>query len=161
METHFDARLLLLERFKSIRSKNRAFSLRSFARQLQISPASLSQIFSGKRQVTLTTAKKICDRLNLSPLEEQKILAGLMNSLPNLLKAKSHRQGVDLEADRFSVIADWYHFAILSLTEVKNSQPEPRWIAQRLGIQVREAKAAMDRLLRLNLLERVGKGWRQ
>lgn len=130
--------------------------MRAFARTLKISPASLSQIFSGKRSVTLATAKKICDSLSLTPLEQQTLLSNFFT----LSKTKD-LTFVELDTDRFKLIADWEHLAILSLTQVQNSKPDPAWISKRLGISVPSAKNAMERLQRLGLLEIKDKKWKQ
>lgn len=62
-----------------------------------------------------------------------------------------------LDLDGFAVISDWYHFAILDLTQVKGFKPDPKWIARKLGIEASEATAAMYRLKRLGLLVAQGR----
>lgn len=57
------------------------------------------------------------------------------------------------------MISDWYYLAVLSLAEVRGFQSEPQWIAKRLGITAREAKAALDTLIRLKMLKKSRKGW--
>jgi transcriptional regulator with XRE-family HTH domain len=151
---------LLNHRFEESRARNRSFSLRAFAKTLSVSPASLSQILSGKRPLTLTTAKKICDRLALSPAEERGVLLSLIK-IPGSSATAEHPDTLQLEADRFKVISDWYHFAILSLTEIPKSKPDPKWIARRLGIAPATAQEAMDRLKRLGILEVRANSWRQ
>jgi uncharacterized protein (TIGR02147 family) len=151
---------LITHRFEEIRSRNSSFSLRAFAKNLGLSPASLSQILSGKRPLTLTTAKKICDSLALSPSEEQQVLLSLLSA-----SGKDPENGQSsiamLEVDRFKIISDWYHFAILSLTEIPKSRPDPKWVAKRLGISATNAEDAILRLKRLGLLEIQGNSWHQ
>lgn len=155
-----DVRRFLYDRLEQGRSKNPSFSLRAFARTLRMSPATLSQMISGKRPITLSTAKKICEGLCLSPLEEQRILSALMRP-DHSTTSRAPSSSFQLELDRFKLVSDWYHFAILSLTEIKASKPEPMWISRRLGIQQGVVKDAIDRLIRLGLLEVRGKRWRQ
>ena len=57
-----------------------------------------------------------------------------------------------LQTDQFQCIADWYHFAILSLLETKDASSNIGWIAKRLRISRREAIGAVERMLRLGLL---------
>ena len=134
--------------------KSFAISLRAFARWLQLSPAQLSQMMSGKRPVTLTMMQKIANRLGLSPAER---LHYMKASLPDWVEgansAAASDSSVALPEDRFRLIADWYHFAILSLSQVSGSQGDPRWIARRLGISQTQAREALDRLVRLNLIQ--------
>lgn len=160
MEGAFTLQGLITHRFEEIRSRNSSFSLRAFAKNLGLSPASLSQILSGKRPLTLNTAKKICDYLALSPAEEQQVLLSLLGT--SAKGPKSTQSSIALlEVDRFKLISDWYHFAILSLTEIPKSKPHPKWVARRLGITISNAQDAIERLKRLGLLEIQANSWRQ
>ena len=60
---------------------------------------------------------------------------------------------LQLSADQFRIIGEWYHLAILSLIRTKGFVSKPEWIAQRLGITEREATQAVERLKRLELIE--------
>ncbi|MGZ3768183.1 MAG: TIGR02147 family protein [Bdellovibrio sp.] len=150
----------ITHRFEEARSRNPSYSLRAYAKTLGVSAASLSQILSGKRPLTLITAKKICDRLTLNPADEQRVMLSLLSE--NGIGGKSKEPSTAIiEVDRFKVISDWYHFAILSLTEIPKSKPDSKWIAQRLGISVSTAQEAVERLIRIGLIEIKGKCWRQ
>ncbi len=65
-----------------------------------------------------------------------------------------------LSIENFQIIAQWYHFAILSLTNLKGFRGDLGWIARRLKIRLEEAEVAVGRLLTLGLLERTPKGWK-
>jgi uncharacterized protein (TIGR02147 family) len=56
--------------------------------------------------------------------------------------------------DVYHTIADWHYYAILSLAETMDFVGSPGWIAQRLGISEKSAAEAVDRLLRLDMLEK-------
>ena len=144
------ARELIREEFSKRKQRNPAFSLRAFARWLEISPAQLSQMITGKRPITLQTMRKISDRLGLSPLERKAVLAAVANSEAI---APEERRSLHLREDQFRVIADWYHFAILSLTRIKGASADPRWVARRLGIGVEQAHEALLRLERMGVLQ--------
>lgn len=144
---------LLREELRQRQTRNPNFSLRAFARWLQLSPAHLSQVMSGKRPVTLRMAEKIVSRLGLSPVER---LHFLKSTLPGWVEDDAHLPtGPDrvLPEDRFRLIADWYHFAILSLCKLPGAQSDPRWIARRLGISQSQASEATARLERMGLLQ--------
>lgn len=72
------------------------------------------------------------------------------------IKQASRNQAAfsSLELDKFLAISDWYHFALLDLTEIKGFTADFAWIANRLGISKYEAEIAVDRLIRLGLLEK-------
>lgn len=142
-------RIILVESFAKLKSKNIAFSMRSYARKLGLSPAALSEMMNGKRTITKKTAQKIVERLNLSPIERQKL-----NKIERSKKAleNEQRKYLQLEMDQYHMISDWYYFAILSLAETESFKDDPRWIAERLNIRISESKMALERLVRLNLL---------
>jgi uncharacterized protein (TIGR02147 family) len=144
-----------------LQTKNPGFSLRSFARRLQITPAELSLILNGKRRVTQKMAAKLVDRLALPPAQAERLMAALPARLPRRKSAvPSVLKSIQLSSDEFNVIADWYHLAVLSLAETDGFEGRPEWIAQRLGIRLREAQSAVQTLLRLGMLEEGAQGLR-
>jgi len=64
-----DYRDVLLDTFNQRRVKNSAYSMRAYARDIDISPSRLSEIFSGKGELSLVKSVAIAKRLNLSPLK--------------------------------------------------------------------------------------------
>lgn len=137
--------------FETRKKKNAHFSLRSFARKLEISPAQLSQIMNGKRPITLKFIKKIAAKLNYSPREVKSLMDSFIKDKGGATPYHDQKR-IRLEDDHFKLIADWYHFAILSLTKLKEAKSDPRWIASQLGISITDASAALIRLERLGLI---------
>lgn len=122
----------------------------------------ISQILNGKRHISLKSAMKIVERLSLSPNQRAKFLISAVGedaASSHISTAKS--RFYDLEIDRFRVISDWTHFAILALEKVNGSQWDAGWLAERLNISLQEAKEAMQRLERLGLVKIVGKSFQQ
>lgn len=66
-----------------------------------------------------------------------------------------------LSQDVFSLIADWYHFAILDLTLLPDFKLNSKWVAKRLGIAPVDAKMALERLIRLGLLRKTNGTYRK
>lgn len=130
------------------KKKNPQYSLRAFARTLHLSPAQLSQILSGKRNVTMKVVDLICERLALSPRQKRKLV---LDSLFQSTQVAERYH--DLKEDEFRLISEWYHMAILSLTRVPNANCDPSWIANRLGISKQNASDALYRLKRLGIIE--------
>ncbi len=148
----------LRDQLLEYQNKNPAYSLRSFARKLQISPSSLSEILSGKRRVSKNLAQKILSRLGADPNDQDKILSLFDYSTNANDSAKkdgttglSSRSYLELSSDQFQILSQWYHFAILSLAETKGFVADPLWISHRLGIKLPDAERALERLHRLGL----------
>lgn len=127
-------------------SKNPRYSLRSFARSLSVEPSALSQMINGKRPITRKMMLRLGLALGLS-VQQIKSL-----STPDDLPQTESPSFQQLSMDSFAAISDWYHYAILELTYVKDFKSDAQWIAKRLGITKSEANIAIERLRRLELL---------
>lgn len=149
---------LLLQRELTRRCQaNPSYSLRAFAKAIGLSASTVSMVLAGKRRLSPVTKKKIAGRLGLSAEDTHVFLDG--DKPPATAKRPRDHRLVAL--DSFAVIADWYHLAILSLLELEKLELEPRLIARYLGIHEQEAKAALERLQRLDLIEQVRGRWKQ
>jgi uncharacterized protein (TIGR02147 family) len=149
-----DFRLHLQNEFVKKCKINPQFSLRAFARQLDIHPTTLSQILAGKRPITKKRFSYIADKVHLSPAQHEKFLKNFATKKKKKPAQKEQDQHdyKQLTIDSFSIIADWYHFAILQLLEVKGFKQDPRWIAKSLNIRINEVKIAIERLKRVGLI---------
>jgi uncharacterized protein (TIGR02147 family) len=143
----------LRQAFVASQVKNPAYSLRSFAKRLAVSPSALSEILNGKRRVSAKLANRLADKLALPPEQRQELLAQLQPGAT----AKPSPSFVELDVDQFAVMSEWYHFAILSLMETKDFVSDSAWIAARLNIKVRDAAGAVERLIRLGMVKK-GRG---
>lgn len=127
---------------------NKQYSLRAFAENLDVPPGRLSEILSGKRALSKKMKAHIAGKLGISEIQDFLDEA----SLPKL----SFSQRSDyhlLTDDTFSVLADWYHFAILSLADTKDFKADAKWIAKRLNISVMESAEALKKLKNVGLIE--------
>ncbi len=140
-----DGRVLLLKHFQERKNRNPSYSLRAFARDLQVSAAALSQYLSRKRELSKTNKEKVVTRLQFSP-DESSILFEQRD------KSKTEQNRAILSEDLFNLIGDWVSFAILSLAKTKNQSADPNRIAHRLGADVEAIEHALERLLRMKLI---------
>ena len=134
---------------------NPKYSLRAFSASLKLSPSFLSKVLSGKRSLTLKTANKILPSLDLSPQEKESFLHLVFEDRQTSTSSPKQGQVEDytlLTMDAFSIISDWYHYAITELTSLEDFENDPRWISKKLGISVIETKMALQRLKRLRIL---------
>lgn len=140
---------LLLQEFTQRQTRNSAYSLRAFARDLDLGVTSLSDVLAGKRNLSKTNLEKVMERLAVSPMEQDMILRSRVGDGPSK-EAQEERTLVD--EDTFRLIADWHYLAILNLAKIKDNQANPFWISERLGIKADDAEMAIERLLRLKLI---------
>lgn len=151
------------------KQRNESYSLRAFARDLDLSPSRLSEILSGVHGVSEKTADKIATRLKLKPMHRkfwkdlnlaqsarsEKIRNMAVARVAEMRKTESFKE---MQESQFRVISDWYHAAILELTQVKGFESNTAWIAGRLGIAKAHAEQAIERLIELGLLKKNEEG---
>ncbi len=122
--------------------------MRAFARDLQSNSGRISQYFSGERFLSAKTAKKISQRLHLDPAEEEYFIRLVASDTAS---RKSPRYRV-LKDDELALTVEWHHFAITSLLTLKNFDPTPANIAERLNIPETTVKNSLQTLERLGLI---------
>lgn len=148
---HSNVITLLQNELKKRKKINPQFSLRGFAKKLNMSPAQLSQILNGKRNLTAATLAKIATTLSLSPSMEEKLYMDAFSKRKKFDQDSQRKRS--LREDEFALIGQWYHYAILSLARLPKAKADPEWIAQRLGVSKIQAAGALKRLLRLGIIE--------
>ncbi len=131
----------LTNEFANAKAKNPSYSLRAFSSRIGIQASALSEILNGKRIISKKMGQRILSGLGINPLEFENILSGTGEGIE-----------ANLSLDYFKAISDWYYFAILSLAEVPNFKADPVWISTRLNISKRDAKTALERLVKLEML---------
>lgn len=137
--------------------KNPLFSLRAFARLVDVSPAVLSRILSGKRKLTFNLAVRIADALVLGP-EEREVLYSFYLTHNTQNQKDEFKKEKELSIDCFNAMKEWYHYGITQLLYIENFREDHKWMAKMLSISELEVKLAVDRLIRLEILDRDEEG---
>lgn len=96
--------------------------------------------------------------ISLVGLHQKRNKAARKQAEENLKSIQATRGYDELSLERFKIISDWYHFAILELTELPFFESDAKWIAGRLGISSKLAAEAVDRLLEFGLLKQTPAG---
>lgn len=130
---------------------NPLFSQRAFAKLLGISPGTLNEIMSGKRKLTYKNALKIASNLGLSKIDTKNFVLLLDDTKVEKRSSKSIGER-KLDDDMFSIISNWYCFAIYNLFDVSDFKWSHSWIAKRLGISLLQVKDALSRMERVGLI---------
>ncbi len=150
-------------------AKNESYSLRAFSQKLGFSHSFVSEVLQGKKTLSSESAFKVALKLGLSESETHYLCllvqlelekdVGARESIESKLKEMNPKRAtLDLSIELFRAISDWYHFGILELSSLKGFELTPASAAKKLSITKAEADAAIDRLLRLELLERKANG---
>lgn len=144
----------LSEEFSKRCRKNPKYSIRAFAELLGLNSSTVSQLLSGKRKASVKMVKRLASMLAVEPEKQEALIRFINNNkyLPPGSEDSQDRAYRQLTLDAYALIADWYHYAILEMTFLNDFKSEPKWIANKLGITAAEAKIAIERLKRLELI---------
>jgi uncharacterized protein (TIGR02147 family) len=152
-----DPRVWLEAEYLERRQRNPAYSLRAFAKLLDLPSGRVSQLLSQKRPFTKNLGQRIALRLNYDPVKTHRLLTAIQTTRAGRRIRPSQEKYRALDMDEFQLIADPNHFAILSLVETENFQGGEKEAAAHFGISRIEARAAIERLIRIGLLKKKGK----
>lgn len=155
---------ILMKHYENILDKNPKFSLRAYAKKLDVSPSMLSEVINGRKRISLSMANKISQSLNFSKKEDEyfRLIAEkeTCKSIERkseieekiLTLTKSKNLSIDLNVDSFSLIKESYHFAILELLTLKNLKFDINELSRKLDITPIQFKLGLERLKRLGLI---------
>lgn len=155
----------LKDEFSQRLSRNASYSLRSFSRDLQISPSNMSELMQGKKGMSFKKLAVIAKKLGLKS-EETEYLALLAkkqgqkivkknNSLEKNVAELINKYKANysiISIDTLKVISEWQHFALLELIHFEPSY-DVSHLAKRLGVSSRFCNDIIKRLVKLDLLE--------
>ena len=147
-----DFRSLLQEQLIARCRKNPSYSLRSFAKHLNVSHSALTEMLKGKRTITKKSMEKLGFALGLTIHEIQHFQETKSNQTEKAQQQAAYQQ---LTIDQFSIMSDWYHYAILELIKIEGFPHTTHDFARALGITKSEANIAVERMFRVGLLEEV------
>lgn len=122
---------------------NERYSLRAFAKSLDVPVSSLSEVINEKRALSKKLGLKVGKSLKMSKSQ--------LEAFQDFSNKGLDQQQIAL--DSFYMISEWWHYGILQLLRTDGFKNNPSWVAKRLRINPSQAKNAIERLLRIGILE--------
>jgi plasmid maintenance system antidote protein VapI len=138
----------LIEEFEKKKRINPNFSLRSYARLLDIDASTLSKLMKGTRPITYKSCLKLGNKLGLGQNEIDNLVTNELDSTE--VEVPPYKE---IDRKSFDLICDWFHYAILELTTLVNFQPNIAWISKVLKVNEGDVSLAVLRLRRLGILK--------
>lgn len=166
--------------FLERRRKNERYSLRSFARSLNLSPAMMTGILQRRKGLSLKSAIQISEKLKLAELEaayfcdmvsaaharsrsERKLSAQRVTLYRHLDHSSQREKDENFEIlrhDEMEFLKSWYYSVLLEYINLKGSVAELSQMASELNIGIHTIRTALERLRKLGLVTREGQGYR-
>jgi uncharacterized protein (TIGR02147 family) len=143
--------------------KNPHYSLRSFARDLQVAAGWLSEVLRSKKGMSTKMAEKISARIDLTRQEKKLFVLSAeachSRTSKNRQQAKKRLDALKvtktfkMTSAAFVEAGAWYHQAILELTELEEFSHTAIEISQRLRLPLSTINRALKELQNVGLLE--------
>lgn len=131
--------------FKKRKQRNPKYSLRSFARDLEISPGRLSRILNEKDEPGPKFIETILNTKTLGPAEREEIKRSVQNSRNPFTHIRDNDELV-IEKDELQIV--WSCMAIFSLLNAHRKGFSAHVIGERLGLTRDEAKECLEFLVK-------------
>jgi uncharacterized protein (TIGR02147 family) len=162
METTY--RTILSETLRERSAVNAAYSLRSYARDLKVSPSTLSEVMNGKKGLSPKLAQAVATNLRLPEWEVRyfcDLVAVEHAKSPRVRDEAKHRLATRHQENRvhllnqraIKALTSWVDLAILELTYLKNFEGSVPWIANCLEVPPPTVVASVKRLEEAGLIE--------
>lgn len=155
---------VLRSEYEHRRRNNPAYSLRSFARDLYLSPSRLSEVLNGKGHLSPTTLIEVGGRLGIPKNEVLALQAALAYrsspedsavkvSAKNYLESYQYQKKFSqLTDETYKILADWHHFAILSAMELGTYDGSVTYLARVLALDEKMVSEALERMANQNMV---------
>lgn len=148
-----ELRLLVEKRIIDLKNQNSQFSMRAMARYLDLTPSSLSEFISGKRNFSPERIKNIIEKIPLDPKLKTKLNEQL--SRQNKLKTKEEIERLQLEIDLYYLVSDDIYYTLLCLVELDEFKNDLDWMASKTNKSKKEIQVALERLIKLNFIKEI------
>ncbi|MFZ4404154.1 MAG: TIGR02147 family protein, partial [Pseudobdellovibrionaceae bacterium] len=144
-------------------SKNRNYSLRSFAKSLDMKPSFLSEVLNFKKHISLERAYVLSKILFKSSQESSQFVKLVEldqiqdEDLKNELKINYQKQNKslvrsNLQKNSFEQTSQWFHFAILEMLSATFYQTHINQIQKILGLESKVFLSAIEDLIHSGLV---------
>ncbi len=151
--------------FERKKLTNPNYSMRALARDMNVSPAYISTILSGKKKLADCRLKdfiKILDLDDIATLQLKHALYPEDKKTGHRITEQFNSDDLDffnnfkpLDKKKYDILNDWYNIVIMDLTTCKDFINNPAWIAKKLKISQLEVEIAIENLKRHGLLSLV------
>lgn len=143
---------LLKKEFEARKSRRAHLSMRSFAKTIGISPASLSKIFAGSQALSKEKAFVVASNLGMTPLDVEKFCNSAELSQRHQ-KSSKRSKITHYDIQIFDLIARWHHIVILEWVSMKGIETDPVKISIGLGLPLSVVKESLKMLLSVKLIK--------
>lgn len=163
---------ILQEALSERKGLNPSYSLRAFARDLGLAHSQLSLVMNGQRGLRHQAASDVAQKLGLDSKSQEAFLTSLKAqfsksrtekrlAITKMEHLEAAGQVRSLEVDLFQMVSSWHHFGLIELVKIGGRRKNfVLWAAEKLELSELEVGLSLERLERLELIEKTATGLR-
>lgn len=142
---------------------NPSYSLRAFGRDLNLNSSTLSQVLNGKRPLPIKDCERVAKTLKLTPVDRMRFFESALkkHNLLNQIQTPSYDDRYLIDESHYRVIAEWEHYAVLTLVDLTDFKVTLSSVIEKLGITKIRAETVLQNLQQAQLLKRDDDGFYQ
>ena len=141
---------------KRRKKKNPSYSIRSFARDLELDATALSRILSGKRAIGTKTAKRILSKLRLEPTAKDALLRSLLS--PEEYGVPEDCDYMELTPEQVGQMDEWIYSALIALARSKSARLDVAAFATFFGMPITKVESYVKKLLAFGFIKKTETG---
>lgn len=143
------------EEFSQKQRRSPKYSLRGYARYLGVHPATLSLVLKGKRPLPVRDSMLIADKMQLGPKERTLFFESLYKTRIRLdeIQISPVDESIIIDGESyFNVIAEWEHYAVLTLFDLSEFIPTIPEISRLLKLTSVRTDVVLNNLMNCGLI---------
>lgn len=149
---------ILSKELEKRKAKNPNYSLRSYARDLEVSPSMLSRFISGERKPSTETLAKLLKHLKIDPSLKKQILENAYGK--HDFKISEDSDYVELNTEQLAQLNHWVYFALLELVRSTRRKFTAKSMAKLLDQPETFIELRIQTLLNMGLMKKTQSGYR-
>jgi uncharacterized protein (TIGR02147 family) len=135
---------LLNQIYEEKKKVNPRFSIRSFARLIEVDQSLLTKVLKGQRSLSSENARRCLEILKADQV------AVKLNPIKKIKKINFQK----LNDSMFEMISDWEYFAVLEMFHLKDVTISEDFVSQKMGLTLERATQILKILLDTNFIKR-------
>lgn len=158
--------LIIKKYFARKQKVNPKYSLRSFARDLDVNPAFVSRLLNGKQEIPVQRLDQIAKILEMDSLTSKELKKSMATKLLKEMGLDANEVGKNkstsilqfddraMTAKEMSVLSPWYNITIMELVTCADFRMDTGWIAKRMNLTKDQVERSLSYLLENGYLKK-------
>ncbi len=139
--------------FKKRKHKNARFSLRSFARLLEIDATTLGRILKGQGLPSRESVERFASKLRLSQEEQRELIVAFQASKEEQKKEQKSKSFSPIDDGVFEDYFEWYYPIILEALRAPTTRAKLSILLDKYQVSKQALDEALNHLVNLNLIK--------